>query len=107
TPQGVDAGIKRQHFRRSCSQRKQPTARTQYRTLYETLNSPWLKPAAGDTIRRAPTVPAPVDGMIVGCRAPYADRDTLVVHQLRTLGTAWLIKVRCGLTTQSVPDHAR
>ena len=68
---------------------------------------PFLKPPAGDTIGRAPTVPAPVDGMIVGrpcslCGSRYVGRSPTpnsresLAHQ-----------VRCGLTPPLAPDHAR
>jgi hypothetical protein len=88
----VDAGIKRQHFRRFCSQRKsghQPGGST-----HSIRDSKFYLAGTGCQRyhRRAPTAPAPADGVIAGRRVPHADRDKLVAPRQRLSGSRWLTR---------------
>src|SRR5580658_7365839 len=72
----VSAGIKRPQFRRFCSAKKTAIGQDAVPTLYEILNSPWLKPDGRAKIGVAPTGRSVADGMTAARRAPHAGRDT-------------------------------
>jgi hypothetical protein len=97
---GVDAGIKRQQFRRFCSQRKPAIGQDAVPTLYEILNfSPWRSAGDGATIGLAPNSPILTDGLPVIRRAPHADLDTQVVYRHSPLSPQF-IAARCDLAMQ-------
>ena len=94
----VDAEIKRQHFRRFCSQRK--TSHRPGRSTHSIRDSkfPLAETGASATIDLAPTAQFPPDGMLVRRRAPHADRDTQVVSPVPVPRHCPPHPAQCGLT---------
>src|SRR5215468_11257492 len=72
----VDAGIKGQHFRRPCSQRKPAIGQEAVPTLNEILNFPLARLSRRATIEQAPNGSGPWwTGRPLECRAAHTDGE--------------------------------